>query len=143
MGSRFTTAWLAPLLLSPLFICVQADEPAAPTAAKDTAAAPACDVVLGKRVFGQCSICHSLEKGAAPIAGPNLHGIVGRAAASANGFNYSKALREAAKQWTPAELDRYLEQPTTYAPGTMMAFAGLKKPEERAAVICYIASVSE
>jgi len=36
----------------------------------------------------------------------------------------------------------YLENPRKYIPGTIMAFAGLRKPQERADVIAYIAQES-
>jgi cytochrome c len=145
MRHRFALASVAIAALSALFVGVQADEPALPTASADkpVAAASACDAALGKRVFGQCSICHSLDKDTPPVAGPNLHGVVGRAAASSPGFSYSKALRDSGKKWTAQALDQFLEQPMTSVPGTMMAFAGLKKAEERAAVICYIERSSE
>lgn len=132
---------LAPLLLSSLLIGAQADTPPAPDAAADqsaTAAQQPCDLALGKRVFGQCSICHSVEKDVAPTAGPNLYGILGRTAASAPGFSYSKALRDSGKTWTAQELEHFLEQPMSAIPGTTMAFAGLKKSAERTAVVCYL-----
>jgi cytochrome c len=97
-----------------------------------------CDAKLGESVFAQCAICHSTEKDVAPVAGPNLHGIVGRVAGSAPGFAYSPALRGSRIRWTPGELDRFLEDPMATVPGTSMAFAGLKQPEQRAAVICYL-----
>jgi cytochrome c len=97
-----------------------------------------CDAKLGESVFAQCAICHSSEKDVPPVAGPNLHGIVGRTAASAAGFAYSQALRGSRIRWTREELDRFLEDPMARVPGTSMAFAGLKQPEQRAAVICYL-----
>lgn len=138
---KFRPVWLAPALLLPIFLNVRAQDPPAAASASDkpAAATQECDTALGKRVFGQCSICHSVEKGVPPAAGPNLNGVVGRTAASAPGFSYSKAMRESAKQWSPQELEHFLEQPMTYIPGTTMAFAGLRKPAERAAVICYLA----
>jgi cytochrome c len=42
------------------------------------------------------------------------------------------------KVWTPAVLDTYLAAPAATVKGTKMAFAGLKKPEDRAAVIAYL-----
>jgi len=110
-----------------------------------TEASPAtkCDLDLGQRVFGQCAICHSIEKDAPAIAGPNLHGVVGREAASGSDFKYSQALRASGKRWTVEELDRFLTDPMNEIPGTSMAFGGLKKPEQRAAVICYLEQASQ
>lgn len=141
MTKRHASLRLAPLLLTSLLIGAQADTPPTPAAAADqdaSAAQQPCDLALGKRVFGQCSICHSVEKEVPPTAGPNLYGVLGRAAASAPGFSYSKALRESGKIWTAQELEHFLEQPMSAIPGTTMAFAGLKKPAERAAVVCYL-----
>lgn len=144
MFKRSLVSMLAAALLAPVLIGAAAQEPATPAAVAEAApAAPACDAALGRRVFGQCAICHSLEKDAAPIAGPNLHGVVGRPAASTPGFSYSKALRASGKRWTPEELDRFLTQPASHVPGTTMAFAGLKRPEERTAVICHLTDAAK
>ena len=37
----------------------------------------------------------------------------------------------------------FLENPKTYAPGTKMGFAGLKKPDDRANLIAYLDSVEK
>jgi cytochrome c len=42
--------------------------------------------------------------------------------------------------WTEAVLDRWLTDPNTVVPGTSMAFGGLPKPEDRAAIIAYLAN---
>ena len=41
--------------------------------------------------------------------------------------------------WTPEELAAFLEKPRDFAKGTKMSFAGLRKEEERADVIAYLA----
>ncbi len=40
--------------------------------------------------------------------------------------------------WTVEALDAFLTKPKAAVPGTKMGFAGLKKPEDRAAVIAYL-----
>ena len=72
------------------------------------------------------------------VVGPNLHGVIGRKAGTAAGFNYSHAFREAGFVWDREKLDRYLEDPAAFVGSNWMPFAGLKKREDRQAVICYV-----
>lgn len=111
---------------------------AAPAARTDDAAkaADACDTVRAERVATQCAICHSFGKDEGTIVGPELWGAYGRKAASLAGFPFSKPFRALELSWDKATLDRFLTQPTVMVPGTMMAFAGLKDPADRAAIIC-------
>ena len=100
------------------------------------------DADKGAKVFSKCSGCHKLEKGA-NATGPYLHGIVGRAVDAAEGFSgYSGALEKVADVWSPEHLYAFLENPKGFAPGTKMAFAGLKKSEDRADLIAYLATIN-
>lgn len=104
------------------------------------------DPAAGEKVFRKCQACHAVGEGAANKVGPVLNGIINRPVASVEGFKYSKvfvALGEEGKTWTPEELAAFLEKPRDYAKGTKMAFAGLRKEEERADVIAYLATFSE
>ncbi|PVA11161.1 cytochrome c family protein [Pelagivirga sediminicola] len=96
----------------------------------------------GERVFNKCKACHKLEKGE-NSTGPYLYGVVGREVDTAEGFGYSGALEEVVDVWTPEHLSGFLENPAGYAPGTAMAFAGLKSVEDRANVIAYLDSVDD
>ena len=42
------------------------------------------------------------------------------------------------KNWSFEEMNSFLIKPKDWIKGTKMSFAGLKKPEERAAVILYM-----
>jgi cytochrome c len=95
----------------------------------------------GKQVARKCAACHSFEAGGPNKIGPNLAGVVGADIASKD-FPYSDALKGKEGAWTDANLDAFIANPKGWAPGTKMTFPGLKKPEERAAVIAYLRSVS-
>ena len=109
------------------------------------APAAAADAAKGKRVFTKCRACHKLVEGKHGV-GPSLHGVVGRAIATADGYKkYSKAMSAfgEGKVWSEELLSEYLENPKGVVKGTRMAFPGLKKPEQRADVIAYLKSVTE
>lgn len=95
------------------------------------------DAAKGEKIFGQCKACHVAEPGVNRV-GPSLHAVVGRAAGSVAGFNYSKANKESGVTWNEEVLFTYLEAPQKFMPGTRMAFAGLKNPQDRADVIAYL-----
>ena len=84
--------------------------------------------------------CHSVEPGKNGI-GPSLHAIVGKPSASQAGFAYSSAMQGAKLTWDEQTLSAYLENPQALVKGNKMAFAGLKKPEDRTAVIGYLNSL--
>jgi len=63
---------------------------------------------------------------------------VGRKIGSVEDYKYSNALVEYGKEWNFEELNGFLEKPTAYIKGTKMAFAGLRKEEDRASVIKYL-----
>ena len=74
--------------------------------------------------------------------GPNLWGVIGRTAGVIDDYNYSKAMKAYAKEWTFEEMNAYLIKPQAYIKGTKMAFAGLRKEKDRASVIVYMNSKS-
>jgi cytochrome c len=97
------------------------------------------DVAKGEAVFKKCAACHNAAPGGANGTGPALHGIVGRPIAAAAGFGYSDALKGmAGKPWDWDALWSWLKSPKAYAPGNKMSFAGIAKPEDRAAVIAWL-----
>jgi len=91
----------------------------------------------------KCAACHSFEQGGAAKIGPPLWGVIGRDIASVDGFAYSDALLEKEGQWTFDSLSGFLANPKGFAPGTKMAFAGVKDPEDRADVLVYLRSLAE
>lgn len=99
------------------------------------------DAAAGEKDFGKCRACHKLD--GTDGVGPHLNGVVGRALASVAGFSYSAGMVEHAAvdpAWTPDALQAFLADPKGYVPGTKMAFAGLKDPQDRADIIAYLQS---
>lgn len=92
----------------------------------------------GEKLFRRCAACHGTESGEPHRTGPNLYNTVGHEVGGHAGFNYSAALQQFNDVWTFEHLDEYLANPKAYIPGNKMAFAGLRKPEDRAAVIVYL-----
>lgn len=103
----------------------------------------AADVAEGEKIFRKCKACHTVEKDGKSRSGPNLYDIVGGPVAAREGFKYSGALSEYGGEWSPERLDAFLEKPKDEVKGTRMSFPGLKKPEDRAALIAYLASHSD
>lgn len=111
--------------------------------AGNAASAAEGDPAAGKRVFAQCSACHTIVKGKNGL-GPSLYGVVGRKAGTAEGFkNYSPAVQNSGVVWTEDNLDTYLADPKGFIPGNRMIFAGLKKAEDRANVIAFLKQASQ
>ena len=97
----------------------------------------------GKKVFKKCSVCHSIDKGGANKVGPNLYNIVDNGVAKVPGFAYSSAMATHGGNWDYKTLNEYLYKPREAVKGTKMAFAGLKKVQDRADVIAYMRAQSD
>ena len=127
-------------MLSDALVVTRSEE--APQGADSAPGSPgeagACDLAEGLRVFVKCMPCHSAEPGGPHIVGPNLHGVIGRPAGTARGFFYSEAFAAASFTWDAEKLDRYLEDPAAFVGSNWMPFTGLKRGEDRSAVICYL-----
>ena len=97
------------------------------------------DVDNGAKVFKKCMACHAIDD--KNKIGPSLKGIVGRKAATVEGFKYSEAMLAKGAEgavWDEATLAAYLPDPKAWVPGTKMVFPGLKKPEEVTDLIAFL-----
>ena len=103
------------------------------------ASAQSGDSAKGQRVFNQqCRACHTLEKDGAQTAGPNLHGVFGRKAGTAPGYEFSEAMKKSGIVWDDKSLARFLADPMTVVPGTSMTYLGVTDPREREALVAYM-----
>lgn len=92
----------------------------------------------GRILYTRCKSCHTLEEGGKHRVGPNLWNIGGASAGKKEGFAYSTVMSESEVIWTDEALAAYIENPKKFMPGNRMSFAGLRKPEDQAAVIEYL-----
>lgn len=102
------------------------------------------DAEKGKKVFRKCQACHVVDSDKNKV-GPTLQNVMGRVPGSVEGFKYSDAMIAYGEDhvWDAETLDAYLEKPRTAVKGTRMAFAGLRKEQDRADVIAYLMEHSE
>ena len=77
---------------------------------------------VGEKTFKKCTACHAIISDSGEVlrkggkSGPNLYGVIGRAAGSAE-FRYSKALTavgDAGLVWDEIELAAFIKNPTGY-----------------------------
>ncbi len=104
------------------------------------------DAEDGEKVFARCKACHAVGEGAKHKVGPALNDLFGRVAGTVEGFKFSPAMHEAGEKglvWNDETLHAYLAAPRSVVPGTKMAFAGLRKPDDIEDVIAYLKTFSE
>ena len=104
---------------------------------------PTADIKAGEAVFAKCKSCHTIEAGGPNGTGPNLHGTLGKKPGTHAGFAYSQAMIDHGNKvgvWGYEEISEFLKAPQKHVSGTKMTFVGLKKPEDRIAVIAYLHS---
>jgi cytochrome c len=101
------------------------------------------DAERGAKIFKKCASCHNVQKGEGSKVGPALYGVVGRAKGTFTGFSYSNGLKNMGGVWDRESINQFITKPKDYISGTKMAFAGLKKPQDRADVILYLEQVAK
>lgn len=106
------------------------------------------DDTRGQVLYVQCAACHNIKTGGGhprdskvPGIGPDLLGVAGNTIAAAPGYNYSDALKNLSGTWSSEKLDRFLENPQAFAPGTRMQFQGIPDADDRKKVIQYLTTL--
>lgn len=113
--------------------------PAAPAAA-DTF--EDIKIEAGARLFtAECRRCHATDA-ADPSYGPPLEKVVGRAAGSYPGYDYSAALAASGIVWTPAALRAWMADNDGFMPGTKMRHVGIEDPTVQDFILAYLVSIS-
>lgn len=102
---------------------------------------PSADAEKGGKIFKKCAQCHSDEEGKKKPTGPTLYGVLGREKGT-DDYAYSTAMKEKGGKWGYEQLDGFIAAPKKWLPGTKMAFAGVKKPDQRADLIAYLRTLS-
>jgi cytochrome c len=98
------------------------------------------EIAAGRQVFNNCIACHSLEPGKLGF-GPDLHGVVGRAAASIPTFDYSPALKKSKLVWTEDNLRAWISGNDKKVPGTRMRHVSITDRAEQDYLIAFLSSL--
>lgn len=94
----------------------------------------------GAEVFRACIACHTLTPDEGNKAGPTLAGIFGRKIATLPGYNFSPSLKKLDIVWSPETVAKLFEiGPMTYTPGTKMPEQKITSPEDRTALVDFLA----
>nr|WP_281493284.1 c-type cytochrome [Yoonia sp. F2084L] len=97
----------------------------------------------GAEVFRACAVCHTLTPDDGARAGPTLHGVFGRPIATAEGYEYSDALKQLDIVWTAQTISELFEfGPDAYTPGSRMPEQRVPSAQDRAALIEFLEMVT-
>ncbi len=97
------------------------------------------DPAAGEKVFAKCKACHQVGEGAKNAVAPELNGIDGRKAGTAEGYNYSEPLKSSGITWSEASFKEFVKNPKAKVPGTKMIFPGLASDKDQDDVWSYLA----
>ncbi|WP_439878416.1 c-type cytochrome [Pseudomonas prosekii] len=97
------------------------------------------DAEAGGKLFSRmCGGCHQVGESARNGFGPQLNGVIGRTAGSAEGYQYSEAMKSSGVIWDRETLAKYIEDPKGVVSGTRMIFWGISDPEKIENLLTYL-----
>ena len=82
-------------------------------------------------------------EGGAQTAGPNLHGVFGRKAGTAEGYEFSEAMIKSGIVWDDTTMADYNRDPKAKVPGTKMVFNGVKQAGQLADLVAYLKQATQ
>jgi cytochrome c len=93
----------------------------------------------GAELFGACVACHTLKRDAENRAGPSLNHVFGRRIATAQGYNFSPALKKLDIVWNAETIGKLFEiGPSRYTPGTKMPEQTIENSADRDALVKFL-----
>ena len=118
------------------------------------------DAEAGEAAFKKCKACHGIVSPDDEVivkggkTGPNLYGVIGRAAGSEDGFKYGKSLAaagEAGLVWTEENLAEFIKDPKAFLKAELddsgakskMSFKLKKGSEDVAAFLATVSPAME
>jgi cytochrome c len=120
------------------------DEASAEEAPHIAALLADADPDRGQAAARACAACHTFDQGGAHRIGPNLWDIVGQPLAHFDNYAYSDAMQARSDEtWTYEALNEFIANPRGFLPGTKMAYAGMRRDDQRADLIAYLRTLSD
>ena len=95
------------------------------------------DLTAGEAAFRKCQPCHDVGETAKNKLGPELNGLDGKKAGTAEGYAYSDGNKNSGIVWSDATIKKYLENPQEEIPGTKMILS-VKNEKEIADLWAYL-----
>ena len=99
------------------------------------------DAAAGEKVFAKCKACQQIGETAKNAIGPELNGVDGCKAGTAEGYNYSEAMKSSGITWDGDVFKEFIKSPKAKVPGTKMVFQGLPSETDAANVWAYLSSI--
>lgn len=98
------------------------------------------DVKRGEKLFADCRACHAIDAGVNNV-GPSLAGIIGRKAATVDGYRFSPAMKRGNITWDKDTLAAFIADPQKAVPANRMPYAGMPDVTDVTDLIAYLAQV--
>ena len=147
-----STIYSAALILAAILFPQQSTAQTTTSVSASTAKNIGGDAIAGEKIFKKCKACHRIGEKAKNSTGPVLNGLIGRPAASFEGYKYGRSMKAAGLNglvWEEEQIFGYITDPKKFLRkylGNKKAKAKmkfkLKKEVDRRNVIAYLRGFS-